>query len=129
MLTAAAAAEVLPCHQYHASIARVVQYEVLYRIALLVITPVAKQVLPEAFLVGSLEEACRYYLVCVDILQWKRDTRAGYYVEFLFHRLLLILMFADLLSLRSLPLLLLRADLPVLSLSQDPDGPRSSGCS
>ena len=94
VLTAGTRTEVLACYEDFAdswgrfAVERgAVENKVFPGLAVLVISPVAEEVLSEeTFLPGSgFEEARRDNLVCVNILQRERNTSAFYDVEFLFH--------------------------------------------
>src|SRR5574344_2454336 len=82
VFTAGAAAKVLSCHQYAATIGRVVQYETFDRIPLFVVAPVAEQVVAKSAFVGCLQKTGRNNLVGVHILQRKWHAGAGNYIEF-----------------------------------------------
>ena len=85
MLSAGARAKVLSCHKDTARVAGIVEDEVLLQAAVFVIAPVAEEVIAEAFLVSSLEEAGGDDLVCIYILQGKRNAAGCDDIEFLFH--------------------------------------------
>jgi len=85
VLAAGAGAEVLARHEYASAVSRIVQHKVLLQRAVLVVPPVAEEVVAEALLVGGLEEARGDNLVCVHVLQREWNARACYHVEFLFH--------------------------------------------
>lgn len=85
MLAAGARAKVLSGHKDTARVAGIVEDEVLLQAAVFVITPVAEEVIAEAFLVSSLEEAGGDDLVCIYILQGKRNAAGCDDIEFLFH--------------------------------------------
>ena len=87
-LVAAAAAsrtEVLAGYKDLSAVSRVIQYERFYFIALLVIPPIAQQVLAKAFFGSGFQETRRDYLVGIYILQRKRYASTVDDIEFLFH--------------------------------------------
>ena len=69
MLAGRARAEVLSRNQYDARIGGVVHHETLVRLSIRVIPPIPKQVVSHPLLVGCLQEAGRYNLVGVDVLE------------------------------------------------------------
>ena len=87
MFAGRAAAEILAGHEDAASVAGVVEYEILLGRPVGIVTPVAEEVVPEELLVPGhrLEKAGGNNLVRVHILQGKRDAGAFYDVKFLFH--------------------------------------------
>ena len=85
VLAAGARAKVLAGHEDAAGVAGIVEDEVLLQAAVFVIAPVAEEVVAEAFLVSSLEEAGGDDLVCIYILQRKRNAAGSDDIEFLFH--------------------------------------------
>ena len=68
MLPTGARAEVLARHEDAASVGGVVEHKVLHGLSVLVVAPVAEQVLAKALLVGSLQETGRNDLVCIYVL-------------------------------------------------------------
>ena len=85
VLAAASRTEVLAGYKDLSTVSRVIQYERFYFIALLVIPPIAKQVLAKAFFGSGFQETRRDYLVGIYILQRKRYASTVDDIEFLFH--------------------------------------------
>jgi hypothetical protein len=85
MFATGARTEVLASHEDTAAIGGVVEDKILNQAAICAISPVAKEVLAKAFLIGGLEETGRYNLISIYILQWQRNTGRCDNVEFLFH--------------------------------------------
>ena len=75
MFTAGAASEVLAGNKDDSRISRIVEHEVGTGCSIGIVSPVAKQIVAHAYLIGSLEETGRDDLIGVNILQRKRHTR------------------------------------------------------
>ena len=74
VLTGRTGAEVLTSYEDDATVRRVIHHEVWLWSSVGIITPVAEEVVAHTLLVDSLEEAGWYDLVCIYILQRKRNA-------------------------------------------------------
>ena len=80
VFAAGTAAEVRAGHEDFALVDRVVEDEVFFRAAVTVVSPVAKEVLPESVAAGSFEEAGGDDLVRIDVLEVDRYGCGCYFV-------------------------------------------------
>ena len=87
MLTAAARAEVLACHEDLSAVGGVIQHKIRVQGSVRTVTPVAEKVVAKELLIadGCFQEAGRDDLVGIYVLQRQGDTSGCQYVEFLFH--------------------------------------------
>ena len=75
MFTAGTTSEVLSGNKDDSRIRRIVEHEVCTGCSIGIVSPVAKQIVAHACLIGSLEETGRDDLIGVNILERKRHTR------------------------------------------------------
>ncbi len=91
MLTRGPTTEILASHEDAAGICGVVEYETLVESTIGPVAPVPEEIVAKEFLLTGrgLEETGWNDLVSIYILQWKRNAGRYYYIKFLFHILIL----------------------------------------
>ena len=85
VLATGARTEILACHEDAAAIGGVVEYKILDRMTILIITPVTEEVVAKTFLVSGLEKTGWYDLVGIHILQRKGNAGRCDNIKLLLH--------------------------------------------
>src|SRR5574344_229400 len=87
MFTAASGSEVLACHEDAAGIRGIIEHEIGVQRAVRTVAPIPEEIVAKEILFtsGRLQEARRYDLIRIHVLQRQWHTSRCNYIEFLFH--------------------------------------------